>query len=83
MTKLRYECALIRNWLDGTPVFPIFAADITGHDASGSMRFQRVDYGITFPELPHQRGKNAQRILDDLGYIAALASHNTFINILF
>lgn len=66
----------MRNWLDGTPVLPVFVADITGHNSTGALKFQKVDRGIDFPEVMHRRGTHAQQILDNLGY--AVPSHPVF-----
>lgn len=68
MTDFRYECALVRNWIEGTPVFPIFVADITINEASKAIVFQQLDK-ISFPDVPHKRNPNAQQILDELGYV--------------
>lgn len=63
----RYECALIRNWVEGIPIFPIFAADINGCDNMG-LKFEKVNYGIEFPDAPHLRQSDAQRVIDKLRY---------------
>lgn len=67
-TGLIYERALIQNWLHNTPVFPIFAAEVTGRDNLGALTFERVSYGIDFPDVPHRRGANIQHIIDELRY---------------
>lgn len=58
----------MRNWIEGTPVVPLFAADITANDISKGMVFQQTDTRMAFPDVPHIRGTDAQQELDKIGY---------------
>lgn len=64
---MRYECALIRYWLEDTPVFPVFASEITGKNQE-VLQFEKINFKIEFPEVPHARGEDAQDIIDELRY---------------
>lgn len=66
LTNTRYESSLIRNWNEGTPVIPVFTADIVTNQTGVS--FQQVNTRMEIPDLPHRRKPSAQQILDKIGY---------------
>ncbi len=65
----RYECALIRNKIEGIPVLPIFLAEFDQNDSSKFVKFSR---DINFPNSPHSRNPSAQSIIDGLWYVILL-----------
>lgn len=73
---LEYEYALLRNWIEGTPVVPIFAADIKEQDLkTGSLVFEQTDTKLKFPDVPHKREQSSQQFFNALGY-------NSHINVI-
>jgi hypothetical protein len=62
---IRYEAALLLNKLYDVPVFPIFLAEIVEKE------FVSFTTKHAFPEVPHNRNKSSQRIIDSLRYLNA------------
>lgn len=50
--------------VEGIPVFPVFAAE---YGANSKLRPFQMQ--IDFPDVPHQRDTDAQRLLDKLLYV--------------
>jgi hypothetical protein len=67
-----YECALLKNKIDKTPVVPIFLAEkiqnkSDGVDAS-SFDFVPVNSRTEFPHQYHSRSISGQYMVDELAY---------------
>jgi hypothetical protein len=56
----RYECALLKNKLDGTPVIPIFLASKEGD------KFKPFNRHFEFLAVAHARSKSGQSMIDGL-----------------
>jgi len=61
----RLEFSLVLNKLHGTPVLPIFVAELTGVGNNGP-EFSEFKFGVDFPDVPHVRDEGAQEMLDKL-----------------
>jgi hypothetical protein len=51
---IEYECSLIKNRLDGTPVVPIFVAEKNEKDGE----YIRVNSRMQFPDVEHHRSES-------------------------
>ncbi len=58
-----YECALIRNKIEKTPVIPVFLAEFDENDPSKFVKFSR---NVQFPDLPHMRNSSSKVFFDEL-----------------
>jgi hypothetical protein len=68
-----YECALLRNEIDRTPVVPIFLADIVPKKLEGegaaSFDFVPVSFNTNkFPDQCHSRSPSGQKMVAELAY---------------
>ena len=61
---IRYECALLKNKREGTPVIPVFAAELTG--AGSFAKFDMKEVRKTLPKVPHARQATAARMIAKL-----------------
>ncbi len=66
---LIYECAIIQNKLKGTPVIPLFVAEVTctptGDPVFDKFNMKDLDPS-SFPDVPHSRGKDVQNIVNSM-----------------
>ena len=72
MTETRYEGAKLQNKLQGTPVVPVFVAEMTPTED-----FEPFDLRIvqaTLPNVRHKRGASASDMLSNLWYSLYLSS---------
>jgi hypothetical protein len=53
----------MKNKLDGTPVVPVFIAEKGDAD-----KFVGVDFGMAFPNEPHNRSEQGQKLIEKLKY---------------
>ncbi len=70
----RYECALIRNKLEKTPVIPVFLAEF---DPNDPLKFVKFSRDTKFPDLPHKRNSSSKIFFDELWYF-----HSLWVNLL-
>ena len=83
---VRYECALLQHLRRGVPVVPIYLADIEV-DSRGEKRYDLFDPEVMvkrmLPRAPHNRGEDAQRMVDQLRYFCIYNSFSSFSECLF
>ena len=59
-TTVRYEFAFLMNKIYKTPVVPLFIASKKGD------KFESCNYGIEFPDMPHNRSEHGQSLVDQI-----------------
>lgn len=72
----RYECAILQNKLKGTPVIPLLVAEAEKNNNSDNNNsefiFKPFNFNdlhpSLFPSAPHSRGRDVQKIIDDMRY---------------
>ena len=62
----RYECALLRNKKQSTPVIPVFVADIDQHGVFKPFNFEKATSML--PAVPHFRKPAAEEAVKHLRY---------------
>jgi hypothetical protein len=60
-----YECALIKNRLDGTPVVTVYVAE---KDQNNSYR--SINFGMQFPDVEHCRSKSVTDKVSFLRFVS-------------
>ena len=71
MTETRYEGAILQNKLQGTPVVPVFVAEMTPTGDFEPFDFRKVQ--ATLPNVRHKRGASASDMLSNLWYSLSLS----------
>ncbi len=68
----RYECALIRNKLAHVPVAPFFIGEVNVvANKPESAPFKFAEH--KFPDVPHKRNADTQKLIDELRYLLLLS----------
>jgi hypothetical protein len=62
---IEYECALIKNRLNGTPVVPIFVAEKDQRD-----EYKPVNWSMKFPDVEHCRSKSGTGTVSLLRFVS-------------
>ena len=71
LTKIRYECALLKNISQGTPVIPVFAAEMTPTGDFTPFDIRKVKASL--PKVEHKRDASASSMLSNLRYSLSLS----------
>jgi len=67
---IEYECALIENQVNGTPVLPVFLGEVD--ETSESQKYAPFHFAeataLELPDTPHQRNSDAQSEIDTISH---------------
>lgn len=64
-----YECALLKNLLDQTPVIPVFVAEKHKNQGDGKPQYTPMKLGpFEFPEAVHVRSESGLKAISILKY---------------